>query len=309
MHSKHRSALVGAAALIAVGALAACSGGAADPGGSSGGGSAPTADVDKAAAAALPEKYKENGIKFASDIANPPMEFYDEDQEIQGFDFDLMNEMGARLGVEVTMNQQAWDTIIPSLQSNKWDAIIAGMNDTEEREEVLDFVDYFYGGFGILVQKGNPDGITSAEDLCGKKVAVQKATVQGEILTERAKDCPSGTTITLVELPSELDSQTALRAGQASAEVVDAYVAAYAAQAAGDGEFFELVTDPDNPAGLNPVYTGIGVLKKTEGLAEALQLALQAVIDDGTYQELLDKWNLADFAVEEAGMNRATSGE
>jgi polar amino acid transport system substrate-binding protein len=308
MHSTHRKAVVSAAALIMVGALAGCAGGASGSAGAPAD-STPTAAVDTAAAAALPAQYKENGIKFASDIANPPMEFYNDDQEIQGFDFDLMNELGARLGTEVSMNQQAWDTIIPSLQSNKWDAIIAGMNDTEEREAVLDFVDYFYGGFGILVQKGNPDGIKAAADLCGKKVAVQKATVQGEVLTERAKDCPAGTTITLVELPSELDSQTALRAGQASAEVVDAYVAAYAAQTAGDGQFFELISDPESPAGLNPVYTGIGVLKKSDGLAAALQLALQSVIDDGTYEKLLSKWNLADFAIDKAGLNLATTGD
>ena len=143
------------------------------------------ADVDPAAAAALPERYKAAGvIKVASDIPYPPMEMFDENQQLTGLDFDLAQALGAKLGVKLELQTQAFDSIIPSLQSGKNDIIMSGMNDTPERQESLDFVDYFHAGFSILVPEGNPKNITTALDLCDKDVAVQKATVQAEIVAQ-----------------------------------------------------------------------------------------------------------------------------
>ena len=130
------------------------------------------ADVDPAAAAALPERYKAAGvIKVASDIPYPPMEMFDENQQLTGLDFDLAQALGAKLGVKLELQTQAFDSIIPSLQSGKNDIVMSGMNDTPERQESLDFVDYFHAGFSILVPEGNPKNITTALDLCDKDVA------------------------------------------------------------------------------------------------------------------------------------------
>lgn len=61
--------------------------------------------------------------------------------------------------------------------------------------------------------------------------------------------------------------------------------------------------DPANPAGYNPVYTGIGVLKKDAGLSKALLLAMEAIVKDGTYEDILKKYELSDYSVKTAGMN------
>lgn len=264
------------------------------------------ADVDPAAAAALPERYKAAGvIKVASDIPYPPMEMFDENQQLTGLDFDLAQALGAKLGVKLELQTQAFDSIIPSLQSGKNDIIMSGMNDTPERQESLDFVDYFHAGFSILVPEGNPKNITTALDLCDKDVAVQKATVQAEILRSYDQQCKDkgSSPIRVSELPLETDVQTAVRSGKASADVVDSAVAAYAAKTAGDGKIFDLVKDPANPAGYNPVHTGIGVLKKDAELSKALLTALQALIADGTYDSILAKYDLSDYSVKEAGLN------
>ncbi len=262
--------------------------------------------VDSTAAAALPAKFKESGvINVAADIPNPPMEMLDENDNPTGLDYDLSQAMGAKLGVTFNFQQQAFDASIPSLQAGKNDIIFAGMNDTAERQKVLNFVDYFHAGFMILVNAGNPDGIKSLVDLCGKPVAVQKATIQGEYLNAYASKCKDAgkDPIELVQLPSELDAQTAVRSGKAVADVVDAAVASYAAATAGDGKIFELVRDPEFASGYNPVYTGIGLLKDNTELTEALRLALQSLVDDGTYAKLMEKYDLGDFAVTEAGVN------
>ncbi|MCO1338941.1 hypothetical protein BJH93_08550 [Kocuria polaris] len=301
--SASKTPLLGAVALGLAVALSACSAGAAPP-------TPPAlsaADVDPAAAEALPEKYREAGvIKVASDIPYPPFEMFDENQQLTGLDYDLAQALGAKLGVPLELRIQAFDTIIPSLQSGRHDIIMSGMNDTAERQQTLDFVNYLYAGFSILVPHGNPEGITNVLDLCGKKVAVQKSTVQAQILRGYEQRCldAGSTAIDIAELPSETDVQTAVRSGKAAADVVDSPVAAYGAKTAGDGAIFEIIRDPENPAGYNPVYTGIGVLKTDSGLSDALLKALEAIIADGTYDQILDKYDLADYAVERAGLNQ-----
>ncbi|PVZ61051.1 ABC transporter substrate-binding protein [Arthrobacter sp. H-02-3] len=298
---------LGAASLTLTLGLAACSGGAVPAADSK---TLSAADVDPAAAAALPERYKSAGvIKVASDIPYPPMEMFDENQKLTGLDYDLAQALGAKLGVRLELQTQAFDSIIPSLQSGKNDIIMSGMNDTAERQATLNFVDYFHAGFSILVPKGNPDRITTVLDLCGRNVAVQKATVQAEILRSYDQQCKDkgSEPVGVSELPLETDVQTAVRSGKAAADVVDSAAAAYAAKTAGNGKVFDIVKDPANPSGYKPVYTGIGVLKKDAELSKALLAALQAIVADGSYGTILEKYDLADYRVKETGLNLGTA--
>ena len=293
-------AALGATALL----LAAC-GGSSSSSSSSAAPAASAATVG-ASAALLPQEYKDKGeINVASDIPYPPMEILAEDGTVTGLDYDLSQALGQQLGVKVTFNKQAWDSIIPSLQSGNHDIIMSGMNDTLERQQTLDFVDYFLGGFSILVAKGNPDGITSLKDLCGKTVAEETEVAQIDLIKAVSKECPAGQEITIMELPSDSDAQNAVRAGKASADVLDAAVAGYSAETAPD--LFEVVVDPNEPNGVEPVYTGIGILKKNSALAAALQAALQELIDNGTYKKILDTYGLGQYGVPSAQINGTKS--
>ena len=287
----------GAVAALALLSLSACSTGSATPSESA----SPTGiSVDTAAAALLPESYKTDGIDVGSDIPYAPMEFFEEDGvTVTGLDYDLSQLLAAKLGVEISFNKQAWDSIIPSLQDGQHDLILSGMNDTVERQAALDFVDYFKGGFAIVTAKGNPEGISSLTDLCGKTAVVQSKTVQGDML--RALDCGDKGPVVLQEYPSDPDAVTALIADKGVADVMDAPIAAYAALQ--QPTKLELVVDAENPNGYEPVFTGIGVLKSNTGLRDAIQAALNSAIADGSYQAVLDKWNLGSFAVTEATIN------
>jgi polar amino acid transport system substrate-binding protein len=267
--------------------------------------SIPMVEVDAAAAALLPESYKTDGIDVASDIPYAPMEMFDENNKPTGFDYDLSQSIAQKLGVTLRFNKQAWDSIIPSLQAGNHDIIMSGMNDTVERQATLDYVDYFKGGFAIVVNKGNPNKVASLLDLCGQPVTIQKATVQGDLLKALTPECIAAgkKAVVINEYPSDPEALNALRAGKGIADVMDAPIAAYAAQTAGKGQYFELITDAANPNGYEPVYTGIGILKENKELTAALQAAVQSLINDGTYGKILAKWNLTSFGVTEATIN------
>lgn len=299
--------LLAAAAAFAL-ALTGCSNGSGDADASADAGGTtmnlPVGDeisttVDPELTKLLPaDIVKQGKINVAVDIPYPPMAMYDEDNREIGFDPELARLLGQKLGINMVINKQAFDSVIPSLQANKNDIIMSGMNDTPERQKTLSFIDYTHGGFAIAVKKGNPEKITTQTDLCGLTVSVQKATVQGDLL--RAMDCD----VSVMELPSDLDAQTALRAGKSQAYVADAVVTEYVVATTEDGNTFDIVRDPVNPSGFNPVYSGIGMLKADAELAEAVRQALQALIDDGSYQKVLDHNNIGAYAVETAELNQ-----
>lgn len=283
--------------------LTGCSGGADD---TAAGPNLPVGDeisttTDAELTKLLPADIVEKGnIAIAIDIPYPPMATYDATNREVGFDPELGRLIGQKLGIDVVLNKQAFDSVIPALQAGKSDIIMSGMNDTTERQQTLSFVDYSHGGFAIAVVKGNPAKITTQQDLCGKTVSVQKATTQGDQL--RAMDCD----VNVMELPSDLDAQTALRAGKSQAYVADAVVAEYVVATTEDGEAFEIVRDPKNPAGFNPVYSGIGILKDDTELIEAVRAALQSLIEEGTYQKVLERNKIGAYAVESAEVNQGT---
>jgi polar amino acid transport system substrate-binding protein len=265
----------------------------------------PSATLDTKASALVPASFKTKGfISVASDIPYAPMEFSDAQGNLTGLDYDLSQALATTLGIKFNFEKQAFDTIIPSLQAGRHDIIMSGMNDTKVRQQLLDFVEYFKGGFSILVKKGNPEGIKTLLDLCGKSVAVEAATVQIDLLKAASKTCPSGQ-IKVLAFPQDPDAENAVRAGKATADVLDAAVAGYNAKTAGAGQYFEVVKDAANPAGYESVFTGIGVLKKDSALTAALLAGMQTLIANGIYPALLAKYGLSTYSVGTTGINLA----
>ena len=261
--------------------------------------------VDKAAQALLPAEYLENGIDVASDIPYEPFEYIDENGVLTGVDVELAALIGQKLGTELRINDAVFDTIIASLESGTNDIIISSMSDTVERQAKVDFVDYNIGGSQMIVAKGNPENITNPMSLCGKTVIVQNGTIQIDLIGTMSESCKvSGKKeITLTQLPDAPSMQNALRAGQGDAVMMDSFVAQDAAAKAGNGEYFDVVNDPDAPNGYDAGFVGIAILKKDTALRDAIQAALQSLIDDGQYEALMAKWNMSANAVVSASIN------
>jgi polar amino acid transport system substrate-binding protein len=302
-----KSKALTATALIVVGlfGVTACSSGTPDPVPAS---AAITSGIDEAAAAAVPQAIRDAGVlRVAAGIPYPPFLLIDENEELSGLDFELATALGEKLDLTFDMQQQAFASVIPSLQADRFDIIMMGMNDSVERQQTLNFVDYINAGFTIVVQKGNPENIGTLLDLCGQTVAVQLSTIQGEILRDLVPKCAAQGRegVEVQELPAANDAQTALKSGRVQAYVVDAPVAAFTVETSGGGEDFEGVQDPVNPQGFNPVYTGFGLLKENADMTEALRLALQALIDEGVYGDIMAAYGMAPLSVTEAIINRA----
>ncbi|MBY8854135.1 transporter substrate-binding domain-containing protein, partial [Saccharothrix sp. MB29] len=76
-----------------------------------------------------------------------------------GSEVDLAKAIGAKLGLTVEHQDMAFGSLITSHQAGRIDVTMAAMNDTAERQQAIDFVDYFTSGITIMVQKGNPQGV------------------------------------------------------------------------------------------------------------------------------------------------------
>ncbi|TDL82379.1 transporter substrate-binding domain-containing protein [Peribacillus frigoritolerans] len=118
-------------------------------------------------------------LKMATSADYPPFEYIDtaKGSEIIGFDIDLAKAIGKELGYEIEVQDMDFTGLIPALQANKADIVLAGMTPTEERKKSVDFSDVYYTAKHMIVSpKGS--GIKSVEDLEGKTVGVQLASIQ-----------------------------------------------------------------------------------------------------------------------------------
>ncbi|KES08428.1 hypothetical protein BU52_05225 [Streptomyces toyocaensis] len=296
----------------ALAALTACSGG--DDSAPAASGSVSVAGVtiekDPALHAALPEEIRDAGtVKVATDVPYPPFEMYMKEggSELTGLDYDLGQALGAKLGVRFTFAPQKFDGIVPAIQAGKFHAAMSAITDNKERQKVVDFVDYSQSGSGILVAEGNPGKIATLDDLCGNKVAVQTATNQLDLLKSHQAECAKagGSKIDIQTFPKDSDAQLALRSGKVVAQVLTKPAAGWTAKTADDGKTFDLVEDPAAPGGYHASPNGIAVSKDLPELTDAIQKALQSLIDDGTATRIFEKYGVASIAVKEATRNAA----
>lgn len=270
-----------------------------------------TVTRDSALHDGLPAAFKESQVvRVATDVPYPPFEMFESEgsEQITGLDYDLGQAIAAKLGVRFDFTATKFDSIVPSIQAGKFDVVMSAITDTKERQQVLTFVDYSASGSGILVAKGNPERITTLTDLCGRAVAAQSGTKQAKLLQEDSPCQQAGKPeVQLSVFPKDADAQLAIKSGKVVADFMDKPAAAYLAQTAEDGNAFEVIEDAQYPNGVDATPNGIGVAKSSEALANSIQKALQALMDDGTYLRILDKYGQRSIAIPAATINAAVN--
>jgi len=136
------------------------------------------------------EAIKQEGKLVAGTSADyPPFESIDENGNMVGFDIDLINEIGKRMGVEVEIQDMPFDSLIASVQEGKIDLSIAAFNYTEERDKTVDFTDaYYYAEDGFLVAEDFAGEVTAPEDAAQYRVGVQTGATADGWATENLLD-------------------------------------------------------------------------------------------------------------------------
>lgn len=311
-HRRRISALCTGVLLIG---LTACGGGAPTPGGSepdaAGGRSAipdnaaliAEIEPDPALSAGLPPAIAESKtVNVGSNIQSAPNNFYAGDGTTPiGYEVDLAKAIGSKLGVEMAYQDMAFGSLITSLQSGRIDMTMAAMNDTKERQQQIDFVDYFSSGITIMVQKGNPEGITGPEALCGKNIALVQGTSHQRFATAQSEKCmqEGQPAINITATDSDTQNQNQLRTGRVAAILNDLPSAVYISRTANDGNAFEVVPGPPIEGG----PYGIGFAKTNTALRDSVNEALSALMADGTYTQILESWGVEQGALTETAVN------
>ena len=294
-----RGALLG---LLLVVALTAA--GCGDDGGAGSGstgttaGAAPT--VDEALAAKVPAAIKSDGkILIGTDASYAPNEFLDTDgKTVIGFDVDLFNAVAAKLGLKTEWQSATFDAIIPGVQSGKYEMGISSFTINDERKQQVNMVSYFSAGTQWGAKKGNPTGV-QPDDACGKKVAVQTNTVQDtEDLPKRDQACKSaGKPAITVDRYQRQDQATAsVVSGKDDAMLADSPVLAYAVKQT-NGQL-ELLGDIYDSAPY-----GYVIEKDQTEFAQAVADAVKALVTDGTYNTILEKWGVQAGAIDSPAVN------
>ncbi|MFB7911971.1 ABC transporter substrate-binding protein [Kitasatospora sp. NPDC056076] len=292
-----------AAALAAAGALLLT--------GCGGDGQAAASDPVKDVRSKLPKAQRSAGVlRIGMDVNYAPVEFRGSDGKPAGLDPELATALGRILDVRVEFVDTPFDKLIPNLQGKQFDVAMSALSDVRARREGLDadgkqvnpgvdFVDYFIAGTSIVVPKGNPKGIRTLDDLCGRMIAFQQGTTQDEIATRQVAVCSrAGKQLTVHRFDTDAKALAEVAAGTAAAGLNDFPVAAYAAKTTDGGGRFE-VTGAQSTS--NPY--GIAVRKEDTELRDTVAKAVDQLIRSGEYDKILAKWNVSAGAAQNAVVN------
>jgi polar amino acid transport system substrate-binding protein len=291
-----------AAAAAAVLVLSACGGeDTADSpaGGGNGGEAAPTASADEELAALVPDAIAEDGvITVGTDSTYAPAEFLDEDgRTIVGFDIDLFGLVAQKLGLEAEFETASFDSIIAGVDSGRYETGVSSFTINPDRLEQANMISYFSAGTQWAAKADNPEGV-DPDNACGRNIAVQRGTVQVDDLTARSAACESAgdEPITINQFEGQDEATASVVSGRNDAVVSDSPVVAYAVQQT-NGQL-ELLGDIYDSAPY-----GYVVAKDQTEFADAIAQALAALIEDGSYEQVLSEWGVEDGAISDPTVN------
>ncbi|SHL63849.1 amino acid ABC transporter substrate-binding protein, PAAT family [Roseovarius litoreus] len=212
-------------------------------------------------------------VRLGTEGAYPPWNFLNDAGQVDGFERELGDELCVRAQLTCEWVTNDWDSIIPNLVSGNYDAIIAGMSITDERDQVIDFTQNYTP----------PDpsaylAMSEDVDLTGGVIAAQSGTIQAAYIAEQGA--------TLVEFATPEETIAAVRNGEADAVLADKSFLTPIAEE--DAEL--MIVGPDVPLGGG---VGMGIRESDAELRDTFDAAIQSMKDDGSLNELITKWDVS----------------
>ena len=221
---------------------------------------------------------------------------------IVGFDADIWDAIGAKLGLKVTPVATNFPGIVSGVESGRYPVAVSCISDSAEREHRVIFVDYMYATGAIYALATNAKVTPDSLSLCGLKTAAEAGTDTVPSILQLSDHCVrhGRRSIGLFQFPSANAMFSALASGRVDFVVNDA-VAADAMRAQFPVRL--KVIDSDM---LPKLYVGMIVDQRSQPLADALLAAVKSIQADGTYGRILQRWRLNFLALNDPGLNLAT---
>ncbi|TDW29566.1 ABC transporter substrate-binding protein [Cryobacterium psychrophilum] len=264
-------------------------------------GSTGTVAADAAAAALLPEGVGASGtLVFGTSPNYAPNEYKNDAGEPIGWTIDLADAIAGKLGLTADISVANFESIIPGIKGGSIDVGASSFTDNVEREKQVDFINYYEAGIQWASASGTD---VDPDNACGLTVAVQATTYQDTVeIPAKSEACVAAGLPPINKKPYDTQdtAANAVVLGQAVAFSADSPVTLYAIDQL-DGRL--------QLAGTSFEVAPYGfAVAKDSGMAEAVQAALQSMVDDGSYQAILDDWGVAAGGLETITINAATKG-
>ena len=232
------------------------------------------------------EENTEGGtLIMATNAEFPPYEYHDSSQtgpdgtDIVGIDAEIAGAIAEKLGKELVIEDIAFDSLIPELQSGKADLVAAGMTVTEDRLVNVDFSDTYATAVQSIIVTSDSE-IAGPDDLAGKKIGVQQGTTGDLYATDDFGD------ENIDRYPKGVDAVQALIQGKVDAVIIDNEPAKV------------FVGDNDNLKLLETAYAeeeyAIAVKKGNTELLEQINTVIQELKDSGEMDEIIGKYITAE---------------
>ena len=212
-------------------------------------------------------------LVMATNAEFPPYEYY-EDGDIVGIDVEIAKAIAAKLGMELQIEDMAFDAIIPAVTSGKADFGAAGMTVTEERQRSVEFTDTYANSNQVAIVKEDSD-ITGSDALAGKIIGVQLGTT-GDALATEIKDA------TVERYNKGLEAVQSLTQGKIDAVVIDQATAeAFVKKTEGIKILEEKMSEEEY---------AIAIKKGNMELVEKMNEAIKELKEEGKIDEIVAKY-------------------
>ncbi|TDL76288.1 transporter substrate-binding domain-containing protein [Palleronia sediminis] len=220
-------------------------------------------------------------VRLGTEGGYPPYNFLDDNGEVAGFERELGDELCARAELTCEWVTNEWDSIIPNLVSGNYDAIIAGMSITDERDAVIDFTQPY--------TRPDPSAFAAMGD-----VALDEAVIAAQTGTIQAGHVASMPGATLVEFATPEETVAAVRNGEADAVIADKAFLVPIVENEGDLNF--IGEDVLLGGGI-----GLGLRESDDSLQQQFDAAIDSMKQDGSLNALIEKWLPGSAKFDDAG--------
>ena len=249
------------------------------------------------ARAALPDSIRSAGVlKVATSLQWPPFAYRTEAGEMDGIDIRLVRLLAGKLGLKAEIEDVKFPAIVPGVSNGRYDVGVNQIGITQERLKAVDFVPYLSSGFSLLVRRGTT-GI-DVNDLCGRTLSLTQGSGQIPVAEKLSAKCvgEGKKEIAFLFFPNSADTYLALSNGRGDGFLVGKPAGMYIARGNPKLEMTTSVLQD------SITVSGIVIAKGNKALQNALTIALDSAMQDGSYMKLLTDFEVPDAALTPAQM-------